>query len=63
MNVQLSFDGRQVKPWSGVCHKACWFATQEKCVCRCTGKYHGRGLIQEKKCKGMKKDERRAENM
>jgi len=45
MIVQLSLVGDQVKPWNNVCHKACWFATQEKCVCRCKGKYHGKGTI------------------
>ncbi|MCS7114056.1 MAG: hypothetical protein N0A00_01385, partial [Candidatus Bathyarchaeota archaeon] len=33
-----------VGPWEGVCCEACWFAKEEKCVCKCGGRNHGRGL-------------------
>jgi hypothetical protein len=32
-------------PWEGKCVKACWFAQEVNCTCRCGGLYHGRGLV------------------
>ena len=30
-----------LKPWSGICSKSCWEATEKRCRCRCMGLYHG----------------------
>lgn len=43
MNLQISLRNEPVKPWSDECCEACWFATKERCTCRCGGKYHGVG--------------------
>lgn len=34
----------EVGPWSGICCKSCWNATEDKCVCHCLGENHGKGL-------------------
>ncbi|MEM4342326.1 MAG: hypothetical protein QXF97_07240 [Candidatus Caldarchaeum sp.] len=36
------------KPWLGICCERCWLAAEERCVCRCGGVNHGRGLGQAK---------------
>ena len=35
-----------MKPWKGLCCSACYNAKTDKnrCVCRCNGAYHGRGI-------------------
>ena len=35
-----------LKPWKGLCCSACYNAKTDKkrCVCRCHGAYHGRGI-------------------
>jgi len=35
---------REEGPWTHVCTFACWHALEEKCVCRCGGRFHGRAL-------------------
>lgn len=35
---------REKKPWEKVCCKACWFAVGKECVCKCGGRYHGKGI-------------------
>ena len=42
MAKQLTLDGDET--FEGVCCEACWFAEEEKCVCRCGGVNHGKGL-------------------
>ena len=35
-------------PYAGVCGKGCWFAKNNECICKCNGKYHGKGNEQKK---------------
>lgn len=48
-SVQKTLDGAET--WEGVCCKECWYATWEKCVCRCGGANHGKGLLSKEKPK------------
>ena len=44
---QLNLEGeiaRNSEPWEGVCCKACFFALEDTCVCKCNGAHHGEGL-------------------
>jgi hypothetical protein len=29
------------EPWDGICSKACWTAVEDRCRCKCRGRYHG----------------------
>jgi hypothetical protein len=29
------------EPWNGICSKSCWTATEDRCRCKCRGRYHG----------------------
>jgi len=31
-------------PWRGTCSKRCYFAKRKKCVCKCHGQHHQKGL-------------------
>ena len=35
---------KKIGPWTGICTQKCWFAAEKKCVCKCGGCNHGRGL-------------------
>lgn len=35
---------KKIGPWNGICTQACWFAVERKCICRCNGSNHGRGV-------------------
>lgn len=59
MQRQVSLFGQRVQqvnekfqkaeePWKDVCCRACWFAKRERCVCKCGGKYHGKGRVEER---------------
>jgi hypothetical protein len=37
----------ELKPWKGVCCKACWFAKGNRCRCRCKGANHQHGLTKQ----------------
>lgn len=39
------------KPWKGVCVKSCWFATRDKCKCRCKKQNHGKGITKNPESK------------
>jgi len=43
LEVQTNLEGDNVKPWAGVCCKACYHAKGKRCGCKCKGKYHGLG--------------------
>ena len=33
-----------LKPWKGICCKACWYAKRKRCKCKCHGSNHQKGL-------------------
>jgi predicted RNA methylase len=37
----------KVGPWNGICTEKCWYAEEKKCVCKCEGANHGRGVSKE----------------
>lgn len=34
----------KIGPWIGVCTQKCWYAAEKKCMCKCGGANHGRGV-------------------
>ena len=45
---QQTFAKDAVSYPKGECCDACYYAKEERCVCRCGGKYHGLGVNKNK---------------
>ena len=51
---QTTMTNGLAKPWDNICCEACWTASQERCVCRCGGEFHGVGNPKGEKKKNQK---------